>query len=68
MDATVVHIGKKLKDKRFRAGLTQQQLADKSGLTQTTVARVERDMVEPEVTTVRKLSQALGITISDLLD
>jgi len=68
MDLAVVHIGKNLKDARFRAGLTQQELADKAGTTQTTVARIERDAVEPEVTTVRKLAAALGVTISDLLD
>jgi transcriptional regulator with XRE-family HTH domain len=67
MDA-VVHIGKNLKDARFRAGLTQQELADKEGTTQTTVARIERDAVEPEVTTVRKLAAALDVSISDLLD
>jgi transcriptional regulator with XRE-family HTH domain len=64
----VVHIGKNLKDARFRAGLTQAELAEKAGTTQTTVARIERDTVEPEVTTVRKLAAALGVTISDLLD
>ncbi len=64
----VAHIGKTLKDLRFRAGLTQQELADKAGTTQTTVARIERDAVEPEVTTIRKLSKALGVTQGDLLD
>lgn len=65
---SVVYIGQKLKDLRFRAGLTQQELADKAGTTQTTVARIERDVVQPEVTTIRKLAQALGITPGDLLD
>jgi transcriptional regulator with XRE-family HTH domain len=64
----VAHIGKRLKDLRFRAGLTQQELADRAGTTQTTVARIERDMVEPEVTTIRKLAEALGATPGDLLD
>jgi transcriptional regulator with XRE-family HTH domain len=64
----VVYIGKKLKDLRFRAGLTQQELADKAGSTQTTVARIERDAVEPEVTTIRKLARALGVSPGDLLD
>jgi transcriptional regulator with XRE-family HTH domain len=68
MPTEVAHIGKNLKDARYRAGLTQQELADKAGVTQTTVARIERDAVEPVVTTVRKLAAALGITISDLLD
>jgi transcriptional regulator with XRE-family HTH domain len=64
----VVRIGKRLKDLRWRAGLTQQELADKAGTTQTTVARIERDAVEPEVTTVRKLAEALSVTPGDLLD
>jgi transcriptional regulator with XRE-family HTH domain len=64
----VVHIGKKLKDARFRAGLTQQELADKAGTTQTTVARIERDAVQPEVTTIRKLAATLGVEIAALLE
>jgi len=68
MPTSVVHIGENLKDARFRAGLTQQELAEKAGTTQTTVARIERDAVEPAVTTVRKLAAALGVSISDLLD
>jgi transcriptional regulator with XRE-family HTH domain len=64
---TVVHIGENLKRARFRAGLTQQELADKAGTTQTTVARIERDAVEPEVTTIRKLATALDVRIAELL-
>jgi transcriptional regulator with XRE-family HTH domain len=63
----VVYIGEHLKDARVRAGLTQQELADKSGLTQTTVARVERDAVQPEVSTLRKLAEALDVSIGKLL-
>ncbi len=63
----VVHIGARLRNRRLRAGLTQQELADKAGTTQTTVARIERDAVEPEVTTIRKLSRALGVTPADLI-
>lgn len=63
----VVHIGENLRRARFRAGLTQQELADKAGTTQTTVARIERDTVEPEVTTIRKLAAALDVRIPELL-
>jgi transcriptional regulator with XRE-family HTH domain len=67
MDLGVVHIGENLKKARFRAGLTQAELAEKAGTTQTTVARIERDAVQPEVTTVRKLAKALDASIADLL-
>ena len=63
----VVYIGERLKDLRFRAGLTQEELAQKAGTTQTTVARIERDAVQPEITTIRKLATALGKTPGDLL-
>jgi transcriptional regulator with XRE-family HTH domain len=68
MELSVVHIGENLKKARFRAGLTQAELAEKAGTTQTTVARIERDAVQPEVTTVRKLAKALDVSIADLLD
>lgn len=67
MGSTTIHIGKHLKLARYRAGLTQLELAKKAGTTQTTVARIELDMVQPEVTTVRKLAAALGVDPSDLL-
>jgi transcriptional regulator with XRE-family HTH domain len=63
----VVHIGENLKRARFKAGLTQQELADKAGTTQTTVARIETDTVEPEIRTIRKLAAALDIRIPELL-
>jgi transcriptional regulator with XRE-family HTH domain len=68
MAVGMVHIGKNLRDARFRAGLTQAELAQKAGTTQTTVARIERDAVEPEITTIRKLAGALDVTIVELLE
>jgi transcriptional regulator with XRE-family HTH domain len=64
---SVVYIGENLKRARYRAGLTQQELADKAGTTQTTVARIERDAVEPEITTIRKLAATLNVSIAQLL-
>jgi len=60
MPVQVPYIGRRLKNRRMRAGLTQQELADRADTTQTTVARIERDAVEPEVTTIRKLAKALS--------
>ncbi len=67
MELDMAHIGRRLKNRRLRAGLTQAELAAKAGTTQTTVARIERDAVEPEVTTIRKLATALGTTPADLI-
>jgi DNA-binding XRE family transcriptional regulator len=63
-----MYVGDNLKRLRARKYLTQRQLAEKAGTTQTTVARIERDVVQPEVTTVRKLAAALDVPIADLLE
>jgi transcriptional regulator with XRE-family HTH domain len=47
--------------------LTQQQLADKSGMGVTTIIRIERNQVEPQARTIRKLAEALDIEPHELL-
>ena len=64
---TVLYIGDKLREIRKRALLTQQQLADKSGVGVTTIIRVERNRVEPQARTIRKLAKALGVEPHELL-
>ena len=64
---TVLYIGDKLREIRKRALLTQQQLADKSGVGVTTIIRVERNQVEPQSRTIRKLAKALGVEPHELL-
>lgn len=54
-----------LKSLRHRKALTQQELADKAGLTRSTVARIEGGE-EPFPTTIRKLAGALGVRPEDL--
>jgi transcriptional regulator with XRE-family HTH domain len=47
--------------------LTQQQLADKSGVGITTIVRIERNQVEPHARTIRKLAEALEVEPRELL-
>jgi transcriptional regulator with XRE-family HTH domain len=47
---------------------SEEELAERAGTTQTTVARTERDAVQPEVTTIRKLAAALDVPIIALLE
>ena len=63
----VVHIGDKLKETRTRELLTQQELAEKSGVGVNTIIRIERNQVEPHFRTIRKLAEALGIDPRALL-
>ena len=64
---TVLYIGDKLRETRKRSLLTQQQLADKSGVGITTIVRIERNQVEPHARTIRKLAEALDVEPHELL-
>ncbi len=57
----VVYIGDRLKALRIENALTQRELAAKAGVTEATVARLERNEREPHMSTARKLAQALGV-------
>ena len=54
----VVYIGDRLKNLRMRRALTQQELAEKAGVSQNTIARIERNKAEPHMRTIRKLAKA----------
>lgn len=51
---------------RLEKGLTQQELADQSGLTSRTIQRIEKGEVIPYGDSVRKLAQALGLSVAEL--
>jgi transcriptional regulator with XRE-family HTH domain len=63
----VVYIGEKLREVRTRRLLTQDELADKAGVSQSTIANIERDNAEPQFRTIRKLAKALDIDPTELL-
>jgi predicted transcriptional regulator len=45
---------------RHRAGLTQRELAAKSGVPQSTIGRIEAGQVDPRISTLRRLLRACG--------
>jgi DNA-binding XRE family transcriptional regulator len=56
-----VYIGENLERLRLRAALSQIELAKKAGVTPAAVNRIERNRVEPQMRTVRKLAKALDV-------
>lgn len=56
-----VRIGKKLREVRVRRLLTQEELAEKAGLSPSTVVNIERDQAAPRFRTIRKLAGALDV-------
>jgi transcriptional regulator with XRE-family HTH domain len=67
MLAEVLYIGEKLRETRKRKLLTQQQLAQRSGVGIATIIRIERNQVEPRGSTIRKLAEALGVDAHELV-
>ena len=52
---------------RKMLGLTQNELASRSGVSRSTIARIETSNSFPSLRTVQKLAVVLGCTIDDLL-
>ena len=53
-----------LRDARRRAGLTQRQLAERAGTSQSAVARYERARAMPDIPTLRRLLAACGLDLT----
>jgi transcriptional regulator with XRE-family HTH domain len=64
----VVPLAKRLKQLRAKKGLTQLMLAKKAGLTLAYIGRLETGHYDPQLSTLRKLSRVLGVSISDLVE
>ncbi len=61
-------LGRLLADARRAAGLTQQELCQQSGLSYSTLAKIERGAIKsPSIFTVQQVAEALGSSIDTLL-
>ncbi len=64
MECDAFIIGEQLKLERTKAGLTQEQLADKIGTKKSFISRVERGHADIQLSTLVKLFQGLGRQVS----
>ena len=60
-------LGKRIMTHRKRLGLTQDQLAEKLGVTAQAVSKWENDQSCPDITMLPKLAQIFGVTTDTLL-
>ncbi len=63
-----VGLGKSLQRARQKAGITQQELCQKAGLSYSTLAKIERGAIKsPSIFTIQRISQALGVDLNQLI-
>jgi len=62
--AQVFIIGEQLKAERLKAGLTQEQLAERIGTKKSYISRVENGRTDVQLSTLYKLFQGLGRRVS----
>ena len=60
-------VGQNFSRLRRRQGLTQEQLAERSGLSQQYLSDLERGKRNPTIVSLYELAQALGVPYLDLL-
>ena len=61
-------LGQVVQDARRSAGLTQQSLCQKSGLSYSTLAKIERGAIKsPSVFTIQQIAATLGISLDQLM-
>ena len=66
--AIEINIGENIKKYRNKQGLSQDDLAKKSGVKYTTLTKIESNVIKkPSVLIMAKLAKALGVLIEDLI-
>ena len=63
----IVKIGKYIAENRKKKNMTQEQLAEKLGVTSKTISRWENGNYMPDISLLKPLSETLDITLNDLL-
>lgn len=62
------HIGEKIKQARLRSKKTQQQIADQCQISKSLLSKIENGQTSSAVATLSKISEALDIPLSWVLD
>lgn len=63
-DAAAFCLAEPLKEERLKAGLTQQQLAERIGMKKTYISRLENDKADVPLNTLFRIFEGLGRRVS----
>ena len=61
-------LGETIRAKRIKAGLSQEQLAEKAQLARNYIGNIERAEYKVTVETLAKIAKALGVRVRDLVN
>jgi transcriptional regulator with XRE-family HTH domain len=67
-DYGMADLGANLREAREHLGLTQEQVAERSGVHATEVSRIEAGKRDPQVSTVLRLAKAVEVRPGQLLE
>ncbi|MGQ9811913.1 MAG: helix-turn-helix domain-containing protein [Dissulfurimicrobium sp.] len=62
-----IKIGERLKRLRLAGNLTQEELANRTNLTNGYISQLERDNTSPSLATLGDILEVLGISLADFL-
>ena len=63
-----MNYARKVKELRQKHGFSQEELAQKAGISLRTVQRIEKAETTPQGNTLKKLADALGVPTSEIID
>jgi transcriptional regulator with XRE-family HTH domain len=61
-------LGKKIRELRNDAGLSQERLGEITGLDRTYISGIERGVRNPSIRNIEKLAKALKVKINELVE
>lgn len=68
MSDLTTKLGKRIRNYRLKLGFSQEQLAEKSYCHPTYIGQIERGEKNPTIESIEKITNALGISLSQLLE
>ena len=66
MSKIAAQLGERVRELRLQRGLSQEELAFKSGMHRTYLSGIERAERNPSLKNITAIAEALGVTLSEL--
>lgn len=62
------HLGTRIKAVRTKLGLSQKELAEKTGVTPSSISQIEKNLIYPSIPALFRLAESLSVEVTSLLD